>query len=176
MKFIAAVALVATAGMGITNVQEVSAKPKPKVLETVVMVDYDAEYFKQVEIDAYLAIEAERIERERQIAEYLDSVYQAEQARLSQQQRNTTRLQAPVYYEGGTNAHLERIKMCESGGNYAITTNPTYRGAYQFSYSTWASVGGSGDPAAASPEEQDMRAQMLYDRSGPGQWPVCQYQ
>ncbi|MCW2618033.1 MAG: putative transglycosylase, partial [Modestobacter sp.] len=36
--------------------------------------------------------------------------------------------------------------------------------------STWAGVGGSGDPAEASAEEQTMRAQMLYARSGAGQW------
>ena len=35
------------------------------------------------------------------------------------------------------------------------------------------SVGGSGDPAAASPAEQDMRAQMLYEQSGSSPWPVC---
>jgi len=31
-------------------------------------------------------------------------------------------------------------------------------------------VGGSGDPAAASPSEQTYRAQLLYKRSGAGQW------
>lgn len=67
----------------------------------------------------------------------------------------------------------EALRQCESGGNYANKNNPTYRGAYQFSYGTWASMGGSGDPADASPAEQDMRAQMLYNQSGPGQWPVC---
>ena len=30
-----------------------------------------------------------------------------------------------------------------------------YRGKYQFDYGTWASVGGTGDPAAASEAEQD---------------------
>jgi len=65
------------------------------------------------------------------------------------------------------------LRQCESGGNYANKSNPKYRGAYQFSYATWRSVGGSGDPADASPAEQDMRAQMLYERSGAGQWPRC---
>lgn len=65
------------------------------------------------------------------------------------------------------------LRNCESGGNYANKENPKYRGAYQFSYATWASVGGSGDPANASPEEQDMRARMLFERSGAGQWPRC---
>lgn len=65
------------------------------------------------------------------------------------------------------------LRQCESGGNYANTNNPTYRGAYQFSYGTWAAMGGSGDPAAAPPAEQDLRARMLQERSGWGQWPAC---
>jgi hypothetical protein len=71
-------------------------------------------------------------------------------------------------------AQLAAIAACESGGNpRAIGGGGAYRGKYQFSYSTWAGVGGSGDPAAASETEQDRRAAMLYARSGAGQWPVC---
>jgi resuscitation-promoting factor RpfB len=66
------------------------------------------------------------------------------------------------------------LAACESGGRpNAVSSSGTYRGMYQFSRSTWAAVGGSGDPAAASAEEQTMRAQMLYSRSGAGQWPHC---
>lgn len=65
------------------------------------------------------------------------------------------------------------LRQCENGGSYTSKPSDYYRGAYQFSRSTWASVGGSGDPAAASPAEQDMRAQMLYERSGADQWPRC---
>ena len=66
------------------------------------------------------------------------------------------------------------LANCESGGRpTAVSASGTYRGMYQFSMSTWASVGGSGDPAAASAEEQTARAQMLYNRSGAGQWPHC---
>jgi Transglycosylase-like domain len=69
---------------------------------------------------------------------------------------------------------LESIAACESGGNpQAIGGGGTYRGKYQFSYATWASVGGSGDPAAASEAEQDRRAAMLYARTGASSWPVC---
>ncbi len=65
-----------------------------------------------------------------------------------------------------------KLRMCESSNNYADKYNPNYRGAYQFSFSTWASVGGSGDPANASPSEQDSRAQMLYNLRGWSPW-VC---
>jgi hypothetical protein len=69
---------------------------------------------------------------------------------------------------------LQSIAMCESHGNpRAISAGGTYRGKYQFDFSTWASVGGSGDPAAASETEQDRRAAMLYRSAGAGRWPVC---
>ena len=69
---------------------------------------------------------------------------------------------------------LASIARCESGGNpRAISAGGTYRGKYQFSYSTWASVGGKGDPAAASETEQDRRAAILYRTGGAGHWPVC---
>ncbi len=83
---------------------------------------------------------------------------------------------APPSGGGGDSiaAHLARIRQCESGGNYTlVSASGVYSGAYQFSDATWASVGGSGRASDASPAEQDMRARMLYERSGPGQWPHC---
>jgi len=63
------------------------------------------------------------------------------------------------------------LAQCESGGRpSAVSASGKYRGMYQFSQTTWNGVGGSGDPAAASVAEQTMRAQMLYARSGAGQW------
>jgi LysM repeat protein len=78
--------------------------------------------------------------------------------------------QSPVYHNG-TGGVLARIRQLESGGNYAINTGNGYYGAYQFDLSTWRGVGGSGLPSQASPEEQDMRAQMLYSRRGCNPWP-----
>jgi hypothetical protein len=69
---------------------------------------------------------------------------------------------------------LAAIAECESHGNpRSIGGGGLYRGKYQMTTSIWASVGGKGDPAAASEREQDLRAALLYNRSGPGQWPVC---
>ena len=66
------------------------------------------------------------------------------------------------------------LAKCESGGRpNAVSASGAYRGMYQFSRATWAAVGGSGDPAAASADEQTFRAQQLYARSGAGQWPHC---
>jgi Transglycosylase-like domain len=69
---------------------------------------------------------------------------------------------------------LRAIAECESHGNpKAIGGGGLYRGKYQMSRGAWAGVGGKGDPAKASEAEQDRRALMLYERSGPGQWPAC---
>jgi hypothetical protein len=75
---------------------------------------------------------------------------------------------------GVSSGTLEAIAACESGGSpTSVSSNGSYRGKYQFSYGTWAGVGGSGDPAAASEREQDYRAALLYARSGSSPWPVC---
>jgi Transglycosylase-like domain len=69
---------------------------------------------------------------------------------------------------------LESIAACESGGDpAAVGGGGAYRGKYQFDLQTWESVGGTGDPAAASEAEQDQRASILYSREGTTPWPVC---
>jgi hypothetical protein len=69
---------------------------------------------------------------------------------------------------------LQAIAACESGGNpRAIGGGGAFRGKYQFTYETWAAMGGSGDPAAAPEAEQDRLAAKLYATAGAGQWPVC---
>jgi hypothetical protein len=68
---------------------------------------------------------------------------------------------------------LEAIAACESGGNPGTDTGNGFYGKYQFTLSTWQSVGGSGNPAAASEAEQNRRAAMLYAREGASPWPVC---
>jgi Transglycosylase-like domain len=75
---------------------------------------------------------------------------------------------------GVSMATLESIASCESGGDpTAVSSDGSYRGKYQFSFETWAAVGGSGDPAAAPEDEQDYRAALLYSQSGSSPWPVC---
>ncbi|WP_275406235.1 resuscitation-promoting factor [Cellulomonas pakistanensis] len=77
---------------------------------------------------------------------------------------------------GGDAAGLNwaALAACESGGNPSIVSaSGKYHGLYQFSVATWNAVGGAGLPSQASAEEQTARAQMLYNRSGAGQWPHC---
>lgn len=69
---------------------------------------------------------------------------------------------------------LQSIAQCESGGDPgAVGGGGAYRGKYQFDRQTWGSVGGSGDPAAASESEQDSRAQQLLQQRGTSPWPTC---
>ena len=69
---------------------------------------------------------------------------------------------------------LAAIAECESHGNpRAVGGGGAYRGLFQFTLQTWSSVGGSGDPAAASRTEQFRRAAILLARGGRSQWPGC---
>jgi hypothetical protein len=85
----------------------------------------------------------------------------------------------PFVSSGGSRANAsgpgwDALRKCESGGNYgAVDPSGTYRGAYQFDRRTWAGLGGTGDPAAAPPAEQDYRAQLLFNQRGAQPWPVC---
>jgi hypothetical protein len=95
------------------------------------------------------------------------------------QRRAAERRQAAAHEEriaslGVSMGTLEAIASCESGGDPTIVSSDgSYRGKYQFDYGTWASVGGSGDPAAAPEAEQDYRAALLYSQAGSSPWPVC---
>lgn len=68
---------------------------------------------------------------------------------------------------------LACIRSYEQGPDgYATDTGNGYYGAYQFDLDTWASVGGTGNPAHASPEEQDARAASLLAERGLQPWPT----
>jgi uncharacterized protein YabE (DUF348 family) len=70
----------------------------------------------------------------------------------------------------GDGLNWAALAQCESGGNPRAVNPAGYYGLYQFSLSTWHSVGGSGNPIDASPAEQLKRAKILYARGGSGQW------
>jgi hypothetical protein len=78
---------------------------------------------------------------------------------------------------------LYRLRACESGDNYnAISSSGAYRGAYQFSRSTWNAVAsrhypefGGQDPAWAEPHVQDAMARALWSMQGRSPWPHCGY-
>lgn len=66
-----------------------------------------------------------------------------------------------------------KLRNCESTETYDIDTGNTFYGAYQFTWETWGTVYGEGNPAHAPPEEQDARARLLYARRGSQPWPIC---
>jgi hypothetical protein len=68
------------------------------------------------------------------------------------------------------------LRDCESGDDYSADTGNGYYGAYQFSASTWWSIGYSGLPSDASPAVQDAAAQALLASQGWGAWPSCSEQ
>ncbi len=112
----------------------------------------------------------------RGVAKNNDNLRSATTAELRKSIGVLKRMTATVPAASGAAAspQLEAIAACESGGDpTAIGGGGLYRGKYQFTYETWASVGGSGDPAAAPEAEQDARAAALLARDGAGQWPVC---
>ena len=80
-------------------------------------------------------------------------------------------------FEYGVN--WDGLANCESTHNpQAVNANPsaglpTY-GLFQFDLPTWASVGGSGNPMDATPEEQITRAKLLYQSRGLEPW-ACAY-
>ncbi|MCW2913227.1 MAG: Transglycosylase domain protein [Actinomycetia bacterium] len=79
---------------------------------------------------------------------------------------------------GGAAARLNwaGLAACESHGNPKAVNAAGYYGLYQFSLSSWGTVGGSGKPTDATAAEQTYRAQLLYNRvqgRWHGQWPVC---
>ena len=73
-------------------------------------------------------------------------------------------------------AWLASTRGCETRGQpdpYRTNTGNGFYGAYQFTLSSWAAVGGRGMPHLASPLEQDYRAVRLLHLQGRGAWPVC---
>lgn len=67
----------------------------------------------------------------------------------------------------------DKVAQCESGGNWSTNTGNGFSGGLQFTPSTWAAYGGSGNPASASKSEQIAVANRVLAAQGPGAWPVC---
>lgn len=85
---------------------------------------------------------------------------------------------APVKAPVRVNASLERIKICESGGNYTrISSNGKYFGAYQYGVPDWSGWGGYSRADLAPPSVQDARAQNDYNAGQASwRWPTCSKQ
>jgi resuscitation-promoting factor RpfB len=76
---------------------------------------------------------------------------------------------APVPLSSNLSTWLAKLRGCESGGNYADNTGNGYYGAYQFSSSTWNSLGtGYARADLAPPSVQDSAIVKNTNRSGAG--------
>lgn len=73
----------------------------------------------------------------------------------------------------GTGPNWIGLANCESGGNPNAVNPAGFYGLYQFSLSTWHSVGGKGNPTDYGYWEQTKRAWILFKASGRSPWPVC---
>lgn len=65
---------------------------------------------------------------------------------------------------------------CETGHTYnpqIVSKTGKFRGAFQFSLSTWAGIGETGDPISYSYEHQLAAAKRLQARDGWHPWPTC---
>ena len=73
---------------------------------------------------------------------------------------------------GGPGSKWYQIAECESNFNPRAVnqSNNAHFGLFQFKLQTWQSMGGSGNPVDASPQEQFQRAKKLQAQEGWGQW------
>jgi soluble lytic murein transglycosylase-like protein len=115
----------------------------------------------------------ERLATEHELRDGIDAM----QGRVAEARQRAAE-EAKFEADGGTIngvslATLDAIAACESGGDPTAVNAAGYYGKYQFDLGTWASVGGSGNPAEVSEAEQDYRAALLYSRAGSSPWPVC---
>lgn len=65
------------------------------------------------------------------------------------------------------------IAQCESSGDWSADTGNGFYGGLQFTLDSWQLVGGSGNPADTSQDEQIMRGSLLQTRQGWVAWPQC---
>ena len=80
-----------------------------------------------------------------------------------------------------SDAKLRKLRSCEAGGRYdALSPGGYYRGAYQFSQSTWDGVARRNyrwlegrNPAQVERWWQDAMARALYRERGWSPWPYC---
>ncbi|MEC9315611.1 MAG: transglycosylase family protein [Actinomycetota bacterium] len=67
----------------------------------------------------------------------------------------------------------DRIAWCESRRTWDVDTGNGYFGGLQFALGSWQWVGGTGNPAHATKEEQIYRANLLWQAQGWNGWPGC---
>jgi soluble lytic murein transglycosylase-like protein len=135
------------------------------------------EQARELELAPETQLLAERVTTEKELRGGIrsldDRVDAAREERREERREEAAYAPSGGTIEGVSLATLNAIAACESGGDPTAVNPAGYYGKYQFDLGTWASVGGSGNPAEASEAEQDYRAALLYSRAGASPWPVC---
>lgn len=98
-----------------------------------------------------------------------------EGARTQQRVVHRTWLRRPerAQLRAGTGPNWAALARCESGGNPNAVNPAGFYGLYQFSLSTWRSLGGTGSPTDYGYWGQTRLAWKLYQQQGRSPWPVC---
>ena len=109
---------------------------------------------------------AERVTTEKELRNGIRSLDDRVDAARKERREEAAYAPSGGTIEGVSLATLNAIAACESGGDPTAVNAAGYYGKYQFDTGTWASVGGTGNPAEASEAEQDYRAALLYSRAG----------
>lgn len=183
--FLATTAVVVTTT---TSGEDVEARPASKITQDGTAPDQrtdptptgDSELISKL---SHAWSESQALKAE-QVRQFLEAAAAAEAARITAERAAAEASAAEASAEASRasmGSGWAALRRCESGGNYrAVSANGSYRGAYQFSRSTWNSVAKQSfhhlvgvDPAAAAPSDQDAMALALYRSSGAGPWPHC---
>ena len=175
--------LVVAAGAGLAaapaGAADIAVTP-PEALDPVVRVTERAHdraartHVRLHRANAALEGRAREGDRRAEVEDWSARHLRRRNVKLRRENRELRRQGAATSTATATPAHLQAIAACESGGDpSAVGGGGQFRGKYQFDLGTWASVGGTGDPAAAPEAEQDRRAAMLYAQRGSAPWPVC---
>ena len=88
----------------------------------------------------------------------------------------STTIDAAAYVDALAPARVSDLRSlaeCESGSDWSDDTGNGFYGGLQFTLESWQAVGGTGNPAQASEDEQIMRGDLLEKRQGWVAWPAC---
>jgi hypothetical protein len=176
----AVLVLAATIAVATSSTEDVDARPSAASAELLPYGDQ----MLVAEVSRSAAA-AERAAAQRahadEVRRFLEGAAAAEAERVAAEQARAAAAAQAAAARSAMGGGWAALRRCESGGDYgAVSANGTYRGAYQFSRSTWNSVAARSmphlvgvDPAAASPADQDAMALALYRSSGANPWPHC---
>lgn len=122
---------------------------------------------------AGLEVKTQAADFDAEVLAPLRAAQAAEAARLAAARVRTASAKRAPVYGPATGDNWYRLRLCESGNDYAKNTGNGYYGAYQFDIGTWNNYGGYARADLAPPAVQDAKALDTYNRRGWAPWPAC---